>query len=244
MKRVATDKAELFYKRVLRTLEKSKIPFMVGGTYAVREYTGIKRETKDMDLFCKSGDYPRILHLLRQEKCTVEVLDEQWLAKIKDNGYYVDIIFGSISGMMPIDESWLKYAKPARIRGHKVLLVSPEELIWSKAFRQEREKYDGADVNHLILKVGRKLDWKRLLMRMEQQWEILLSHLLSFRFVYPSERNIVPKWLIEELVGRLEQQLTMPTPGDKICRGPLLSKKQYNIDIQEWNFQGFAYKFK
>jgi predicted nucleotidyltransferase len=236
---------ETFYKKVLQQLIKMKIPFMVGGTFAVRKYTGINRETKDVDVFCKPGDYPRILSAFKKNGFKIELLDEQWLAKIYDvrKAVYADVIFGSISGYMPVDETWLKNAKKTSLFGLKVRLIPPEELIWSKAFRQEREKYDGADVNHLILKRGKTLDWKRLLQRMEQYWEVLFSHLLNFRFVYPSERNVIPKWLMKELLNRLTHQLLLPSPGDKICRGTLLSKKQYNIDIKEWKFQGMSYKF-
>ena len=34
-----------------------------------------------------------------------------------------------------------------------------EETLWSKAFVMERERYDGADVAHLILAHGERLDW-------------------------------------------------------------------------------------
>ena len=44
-----------------------------------------------------------------------------------------------------------------------VLLAPPEEMIWSKAFVCERERYDGADVNHLLRACGRQMDWQRLL---------------------------------------------------------------------------------
>ena len=36
---------------------------------------------------------------------------------------------------------------------------------------------------------------------MEPHWEVLLTHLLNFRFVYPTERDLVPRWLMEELTG-------------------------------------------
>ena len=39
------------------------LPFLLAGTYAVSAYTGITRPTKDLDIFCKAGDYPRILRM-------------------------------------------------------------------------------------------------------------------------------------------------------------------------------------
>ena len=53
--------AEDFYRESLGLLAESGIPFMLSGTYAVSAYTGIVRPTKDLDVFCKAGDYPSIL---------------------------------------------------------------------------------------------------------------------------------------------------------------------------------------
>ena len=53
--------ARAFYEEALRLLKESGVPFLLSGTYAVTAYTGIRRPTKDLDVFCKPGDYPRIL---------------------------------------------------------------------------------------------------------------------------------------------------------------------------------------
>jgi hypothetical protein len=53
--------AEAFYTDALRELSGLGLPFLLAGTYAVAAYTGISRATKDLDVFCKAGDYPRIL---------------------------------------------------------------------------------------------------------------------------------------------------------------------------------------
>jgi hypothetical protein len=116
-------------------------------------------------------------------------------------------------------------------------MTPPEELIWSKAFRMGRTQFDGADVTHLILKQGTTLDWKQLLNRMEGYWEILFIHILLFRFTYPSERDIVPKWLIEELLNRVRDQLDLPTPQDNVCKGSLLSHRQYIVALTDWGYK-------
>lgn len=53
--------AEAFYTSAIRELTATDIPFLVAGTYAVSAYTGVVRQTKDLDIFCKPGDCPRIL---------------------------------------------------------------------------------------------------------------------------------------------------------------------------------------
>ncbi|HEY9650516.1 MAG TPA: hypothetical protein V6C95_07625, partial [Coleofasciculaceae cyanobacterium] len=49
-----------FYCHVLKTLQASEIPFLVGGTYAFERYTGIVRHTKDLDIFVRPRDCDRI----------------------------------------------------------------------------------------------------------------------------------------------------------------------------------------
>src|SRR2546427_1964797 len=53
--------AELFYAEALRELAGLGLPFLLAGSYAVSAYTGISRATKDLDIFCKPGDYPIVL---------------------------------------------------------------------------------------------------------------------------------------------------------------------------------------
>lgn len=115
----------------------------------------------------------------------------------------------------------------------KVQFLGFEELLWSKMYVQDTHKFDGPGVYNLILKIGHKLDWKSLLGRMEADWEIFFAVLLNFRFVFPSKRDIVPAWLMEELIERLQRQLELPIPHDNICRGPLLSRTNYNKVISD-----------
>ena len=70
---------------------------------------------------------------------------------------------------------------------------------------QDRYRYDGADVAHMILKRSDDIDWNQLISSMELYWEVLLMAVLNFRFVYPSERDIIPRWVMDELLGRLRR---------------------------------------
>lgn len=234
---LGNEAAEKFYQNVLGSLLKAKIPFMVGGTYAFSAYTGIKRKTKDLDLFCKTSDYPRILQLLQDEGFKIEITDARWIAKVKLEKFFIDFIFGTAHGVVSVDDTWLQLSRPAEVLGKKVRLIAPEELIWSKSLRGGRDRYEGPDINHLILKKGARMNWWRLLIRMEPHWEILFARILEFRFVYPSERGIVPIWLLEELISRVKNELTMPLPREKVCRGTLLSREDYRVDIDEWGFK-------
>lgn len=232
----AGPEAEAFYVETLRLLKASRIPFLLGGTFAVAAYTGLCRPVKDLDVFCKAGDYPRILSHFRELGYEPEVEDERWIAKIRKGELFVDVIFNSTAAIAPVDDHWIAHAKLARIADMEVPIVSPTELVWSKAFVQDRCRYDGADIAHVILKQSEAIDWRRLLSYMEPYWEVLLSHILQFQFSYPTERRRIPRWLMDELRRRLGEQADLPVPQMKICRGRLFSRNDYQADVAEGGF--------
>jgi hypothetical protein len=101
----------------------------------------------------------------------------------------------------------------------------------------ERERFDGADLNHLLRACGPSLNWDRLLRRFGPNWQLLLGHLILFGFVYPTEQNKVPPRVLETLLERWRKE-TLSAPGEeKICRGTLLSRMQYLIDTERWGYQ-------
>ena len=237
MVEAASPEATDFYGRALEVLEDTGVPFLVGGAYAMQTYADVVRETKDLDVFCKSGDHPRLLHALGDAGFATEITDATWLAKAFEGEYYVDLIFGAANGASTVDDSWFEHGHSATVAGRSVTLVSPEDQIWQKCFVQDRARYDGADIAHIIRKSGPSLDWQRLLTRMEAHWELLFAHLVLFRYIYPAERHTVPQWVLEEMQSRLTAQFGLPEPAEAICRGPLLSKTQYTVDIQQWGYR-------
>ena len=108
-----------------------------------------------------------------------------------------------------------------------------EEMIWSKAFLMERERFDGADVLHLIRARQKEINWPRLLSRFGEHWRVLLSHLVLFPYVYPNEP--APQDVIDELLDRAKNE-PKADEGIRLCRGPLLSRAQYLVDVERWNY--------
>lgn len=233
---LASVQAEEFYRAVLETVQDSGVPFLVGGTYAVSSYTHIVRPTKDLDIFCRAGDFPKVLEHAAAAGFKTEVPDERWIAKLKRGRFFVDVIFGSTIAVTAVNDQWFEASHSGTVLGLTVQLLPPTEVIWSKAFVQDRHRYDASDIAHIILIKSEAIDWRRLLAYFEQYWEVLLMHLLNFRFVYPSERELVPRWLFEELMDRLRRQADLPAPTRKICRGHLFSPHDYNIDLRDWGF--------
>jgi hypothetical protein len=232
----ATPAANSFYAEVLRLVKRAKLPFLIGGSYAINAYTGQGRGTKDVDIFCRAGDYLRILAAAEQGGFQTEVEDERWIAKIRRGKNFCDVIFGSANMVAPVTDAWFKEAIPAKILDVEVNLLAPTELIWSKAFIMDRNKYDGSDVAHIILREHKRIDFKRLLSHFELHWEVLLTHLILFRYIYPTERTLIPDWLLDELLERIRLQRKMPLPHKRPCRGRVFSRDDYQVDITEWGF--------
>ncbi len=232
----ATPAANEFYAAVLRLVKSTRAPFLIGGSYAINAYTGLNRGTKDVDIFCRGGDYPRILAAAAQENFETEVEDERWIAKIKKGRMFCDVIWGSANNVSVVTDRWFEDTVPARILDVPVHLLPPAELIWSKAFIMDRHKYDGADVAHIILREHKRLNWEKLVNYFEQHWEVLLAHLVLFRYSYPTERAIIPDWVMDELLNRLELQRQLPLPLKNPCRGRLFSRPDYEVDVKHWGF--------
>src|SRR5262245_46170720 len=226
-----------FYRRVLERLVAAKMPFVIGGAYGLEHYTGIARHTKDVDIFVRPADRDRILALLAAAGYETEVTSEVWLAKAFYGEDYADIIFSSGNGIAEVDDAWFRRARRGKVLGVSVRVSPPEEMIWSKGYIMERERFDGADVLHLIHACGPRMDWQHLLDRFADHWRVLLSHVVLFDFVYPGERDTVPDWLRQRLVAMLGDEAAHPPPGDRLCRGTLLSRYQYRVDIERWGYR-------
>jgi hypothetical protein len=230
---ILEPEAKEFYCHTLSVFEQNGIDMLVGGAYAFARYTGIERHTKDLDVFVKQDDFDRTLRALERAGYGTEVPFPHWLGKAHHGDYFVDIIYSSGNGVTHVDDEWFACAAPDHVFEVPVRLCPAEEMIWSKALIQERERYDGADVAHLLLARASDMDWQRLLRRFGPSWRVLFSHLVLFGFIYPSERERVPNWVMQELTRRLQSSLSAPAPGERICRGPLLSRQQYLFDIEQ-----------
>ncbi|HEY0845017.1 MAG TPA: nucleotidyltransferase [Noviherbaspirillum sp.] len=226
-----------FYRHVLESLNVSGDRFLVGGAYAFNHYTGISRHTKDLDIFIREQDFPQVSEALHQAGYETELTYPHWLAKAARGGDYIDLIFSSGNGVATVDDEWFDHAPPAEILGVGVRICPVEEMIWSKSFIMERERFDGADVAHLLHATGDQLDWHRLLRRFGAHWRVLLSHCVLFGFTYPDYRHHVPLWVMEELIERLRHEAHTPPEGRKICQGTLLSREQYLADVEKWGYR-------
>jgi hypothetical protein len=227
----------VFYRHALAILAETKLPFLVCGSYALESYTGIARHTKDLDVFIRPPDCERALEAFAAAGYATELTFSHWLGKVFCGDDFLDVIFNSGNGLCRVDDTWFAHAVEGEVFGLAVKFCPPEEIIWQKAFLMERERFDGADVAHLIRACGKRLDWTRLLGRFGPYWRVLLAHLILFGFVYPADRSIVPEAILHELLGRLQNEKSAPVPRAPLCQGTLVSREQYLADLERFGYQ-------
>ncbi|MBA2664231.1 MAG: nucleotidyltransferase [Bradymonadaceae bacterium] len=226
-----------FYRQVLEILQREQLPFLVGGAFALTCYTDVCRYTKDLDLFVRQSDVPRMLKAMEKEGFVTEMTSPVWIAKVFREGESIDLIFNSGNGLASVDDQWFARSVPQQMLGIEALVLAPEEFIWSKAFIMERERFDGADIAHTLLAQADQLDWDHLLDLFDEHWRVLFSHLVLFGYIYPSERQRIPNRVILEMLTRQVDEASEAAPEERLCQGTLLSRTQYRIDIDQWGFE-------
>jgi hypothetical protein len=224
------------HRQALVQITRTGIPFLIGGGYALRHYTKGVRGTKDLDVFVCRRDALALLKALSAAGFKTDLTFPHWLGKARVAGDHIDVIYSSGNGVAEVDGAWFTHAVPATVLGVPVRLCPPEEIIWSKAFVMERERYDGADISHLIRACHGQLDWRRLMVRFGPHWRVLLSHLTLFGFIYPGERACIPRGVMLALCRLLERESRQAAPDQRLCRGTLLSREQYLTDIGRWGY--------
>ncbi len=230
---VIPPEQQSLFREILELFERQAIPYAVAGAFALQEHTGIYRDTKDLDLFLTAQNAALALNLLREQDFQCEICDPVWLFKAHRDGFFVDLITGMSNATIVVDDSWIHRAKPATVHGIHTRVLAAEELLASKLFVTRRERFDGADIAHVIYGTQGRLDWQRILHLAGENWEMLFWALLLFRYVYPAQTHFVPMDIWCDLLNRFQNVLAHPDPNAPF-RGSLIDDKMFAIDLNEW----------
>ncbi len=230
------ERARKFYTDALKLLNDCGKPFLVGGAYALAHHAGVERHTRDLDIFIHKRDVEEILQMFTKWGFRSEMTFSHWLGKAFKDDHYIDLIFSSGNAIADVDNEWFTHAVDANVFGVPVRLCPPEEMIWSKGFIMERERFDGADVAHIFRSCGETMDWDRLLRRFGPHWRILLTHMILFGFIYPNEKNRINERVLKLLTDRLKSDSESQN-GAQFNQGVLLSREQYLPDIEQWGYE-------
>lgn len=234
---------ERLYQDVLRLLAEHRIPYAVSGAFALQEHTGVRRPAKDLDIFLTSETAVLALDILSKHGFRCEVCDPVWLAKAHRNDFFVDFITGMSNAALTVTDSWLTRARPAVILGVPTRILAAEELLASKMFVVRRERFDGADMAHIIYATGGQLDWSRIVELAGAHWEMLLWALVLFRYIYPAKGHYVPLLVWTLLVNRLMFRLLNPDSSARF-RGSLVDENMFAIDVKEWGLDDLLSEYR
>ncbi len=124
--RAVHDPAAEFYIDAVRKLLDTGIPFLVGGAFAFSHYAHVPRDTKDIDVFVKPDDCPRVLDAFARLGYDTELPFPHWLGKIHSGGYFMDVIFNSGNGVARVDDLWFEHAVKTNVLG-LIVRISPVE---------------------------------------------------------------------------------------------------------------------
>jgi hypothetical protein len=227
-------KAEMVYREALGALDRAEVRYMLGGAVAVNAYTGIWRDTKDLDVFVPREIVARVLKTLEQAGFEVKVADPYWLAKAWKGDIFLDVVHANDSGTVAVEESWFTETREIEVLGHRAFVIPVEEMILSKMFVASRDRWDLSDVLHLIFATRGDLDWDRLIAGTGEHRELLLAYLHFYRYVYPSHAGYVPGRVFRSLLDSCEEEIESAPRRTLRFRGTMLDNVSFGVDVKVW----------
>lgn len=229
------EEARLFHEW-LKIMRRTNVPYALGGAYAQYAFTGVWRDSKDMDVFVRPQDVRALLDAFAEAGYDTELRDAHWLAKIHSPPHLLDILF-AVRHMtrLRISDEWLRTSVAARFLDVPTRILRPEEIIATKAYIANRDRFDGADILHLIRALQGEVDWRRLVDLLEGDEEIVLWHLVLFAFVYPMHREWLPRELMRRAFERIQSTPALLTA--RTFRGAVLDPVSFRVDVSEWGYR-------
>ncbi len=226
----------LLFRRWLEIMRETGVPYALGGAYAHYAITGVWRDSKDLDLFLRPQDVRQALDAFAKAGFRTELRDPHWLAKVHSPPHLLDLLFAARHmTRLRITDGWLRSSLAARFLGVPTRLLGPEETIATKVYIANRDRFDGADILHIIRALQGEVDWQRVVDLIDGDEEVLLWHLVLFAFVYPMHRDWLPRDLMERALERLR---TMPDRLDeRAFRGLVLDPVSFRLDVDTWGYR-------
>lgn len=230
-------KVEEVFKQAIRALNDSGLRFAVGAAFARNIYTGIWRSTKDLDIFLKPADLHEVMSVLKKAGFRTSVENPVWLAKAYKGRHFVDLIFGTGHGKYRFDDRSFEGGPRVEVLDVETTLIPIEEMIVSNAYLASRQRFDGAEIAHLIHGVKGKLDWDRVVERLGEDRQLILWHLILFDYVYPGHKDYLPQALMVRMFNEIRQRWKKPVRRKKAFRGTLIDPFSFAVDIEDWGYE-------
>jgi hypothetical protein len=213
-----TDEQWSVYRRVIADAKAAGLDFAVGGGMAMGVYTGMWRDTKDIDLYVIPKNRERLQSVLTAAGLADYYdqlpYDRGWIYRSFQGKVIVDIIWSMANYKAEVDERWIHGGPEVEVRGERFRIVPAEEMIWAKLYVMQRDRCDWPDVLNLVHAQAQNLEWEHLLDRLGSDAPVLYANLAIFRWLCPDAAGSLPSWLLEQI-------RTVECPGappDLTCR--------------------------
>jgi len=191
------------YQSAIQAIRNAGIPFLLGGGFAMAGFTGRWRNTKDIDFYISKSDRTRTIAALTaagfRDYFDDLPYDRKWIYRSTRSGVIVDIIWAMANQRAQVDAQWFENAPTISIRGETLKVVPMEEFVWCKLYILQRDHCDWTDVLNVLFAAGARMDWDRLLERLEDDWPLLKSLLTLYGWVCPRSAAELPESLRRRL---------------------------------------------
>lgn len=187
------------YEPVIKEASFSGIRFALGGAFALAQYTNHLRNTKDLDLYVAPSDREHLIDAV--SRCGMKdyypqaSYDRSWIYRSYCGSHIVDVIWAMPNRRSSVDAFWLSRGPMLRIRGYNLRALPLEELFWAKIYVMQRDRCDWPDVLNILYHSGPKIDWDHLLKRIGDDFPLLGSVMVIFRWLCPDRAANLPSWL-------------------------------------------------
>jgi len=196
------EKEWAVYETVLDEAATRKIPFALGGAFAVATYTGCWRNTKDLDLYVLPQHRDRMIQLTNDLRLAdyydTKAYDRWWIYRATREDVIVDIIWAMANHRAQIDGLWMS-GPEVTLHGRRMKVLPAEALLWDKLYIMQRDRCDWPDVLNLLYAAGPDVEWDYLLERIGGDTPLLAGALSVFRWLAPGHAEQFPDWLWERV---------------------------------------------
>lgn len=188
-----------FYKEVIAAVKTTGGHFALGGAFAWACYTGLYRNTKDLDLYVLPAEKEQYIAALTSigavDLFDQESYDRGWIYRSTRDGYIVDIIWSMANYRRSLDEDYIEAGPVIDIRGERLHVLPAEELILNKLYILQRSRSDWFDVFNLLYCTDGQLDWWRLLAKLGDDKPLLGGALQVFAWLCPGRAAKIPEFV-------------------------------------------------
>jgi hypothetical protein len=192
-----------FYKEVIRAIRNTGEPFALGGAFAWAAFTGVFRNSKDIDFFILPETREKLIASINDIGLTdyfeKEPYDRKWIYRGTRDGWIADLIWDMANYRANLDPDWVNLGPDVIIRGEVVKVLPIEELIWNKLYILQRPRCDWTDVLNLIYLNVESIDWDRMIEKLAPDTHLLGGALSVFVWMCPGRAKLIPESVWEKV---------------------------------------------